>query len=90
METLQDVFNGSSSKEIDYIQYAVYLPPKESENETIKYLKDTLDMINSFIHPLLKDYIWQKDKFHLSIAKDQQQGKQRSIHNISKTYPLCY
>ncbi|KAI9361939.1 SGT1 protein-domain-containing protein [Pilaira anomala] len=30
-------------------------------------------MINSNIQPLIKDYIWQKDRFHLSITYDQHQ-----------------
>ncbi|KAI7898786.1 SGT1 protein-domain-containing protein [Cokeromyces recurvatus] len=28
-------------------------------------------MINSYIQPIVKDYLWQKDKFHLSIVYDQ-------------------
>lgn len=71
MDTLQDVFRGSSQKEVDYIQYSIYLPPKSSDADMLSYLQDTLDMINSTIQPLIKDYIWQKDKFHLSIAYDQ-------------------
>jgi hypothetical protein len=75
MDTLQDVFRGSSSQEIDYLQYSVYLPPKENEQATISYLKDTLDMIHSHIQPLVQDHLWQKDKFHLSIVFDQDQGR---------------
>jgi hypothetical protein len=75
MDTLQDVFRGSSSKEIDYIQYSVYLPPKENDQATISYLQDTLDMINSYIQPLVQDHLWQKDKFHLSIVFDRDQGR---------------
>ncbi|KAI9260450.1 SGT1 protein-domain-containing protein [Helicostylum pulchrum] len=71
MDTLQDVFKGSSAKEIDYVQYAIYLPSKETESDTHSYLQDTLAMINSLIQPLIKDYIWHKDRFHLSITYDQ-------------------
>lgn len=74
MDTLQDVFRGSSTKEIDYIQYAVYLPRKDEEADMLSYLKDTLDMISSHIQPIIDGYLWQKDKFHLSIAHDQDQG----------------
>lgn len=73
MDTLQDVFKGSSSKEVDYIQYSVYLPPKENNDATLSYLQDTLDVINSLIQPLMSEYLWQKDRFHLSIAYAQNQ-----------------
>ncbi|CAO0792572.1 unnamed protein product [Mucor circinelloides] len=73
MDTLQDVFRGSSTKEIDYIQYAVYLPKKDNESDMISFLQDTLDMINSHVQPIIDGYLWQKDKFHLSIAYDQDQ-----------------
>lgn len=73
MDSLQDVFKGSSSKETDYIQYTIYLPPKDTESATLTYLQDTLSMINSNIQPLIKNYIWQKDRFHLSITYDQHQ-----------------
>ncbi|CEP09871.1 hypothetical protein [Parasitella parasitica] len=71
MDTLQDVFRGSSSKDVDYIQYAVYLPKKDDESGMLSNLKDTLDMISSHIQPIVDGYLWQKDKFHLSIAYDQ-------------------
>ncbi|KAI8973465.1 SGT1 protein-domain-containing protein [Mycotypha africana] len=73
-DTLQEVFKGTASKDIDYIQYAIFLPVNNSNNDEealLTYLKDTLDMINSLIQPIMKDYIWQKDKFHLSIAYEQ-------------------
>lgn len=73
MDTLQDVFKGSASKEVDYIQYSIYLPSKENEDATIAFLKDTLSMINSHIQPLIDGYLWQKDRFYLSIAHDQNQ-----------------
>ncbi|KAL9543653.1 hypothetical protein MBANPS3_008012 [Mucor bainieri] len=73
MDTLQDVFRGSSAKEIDYIQYAVYLPKKDDESDMTASLKDALDMINSHVQPIINGYLWQKDKFHLSIAYDQDQ-----------------
>ncbi|CEG80582.1 Putative SGT1-like protein [Rhizopus microsporus] len=71
METLQDVFNRSSLKEEDHIQYAIYLPNKEKD--MILYLQDTINMINSMIEPTIKDYLWQKDRFHLSIVQDKSQ-----------------
>ncbi|KAK4510751.1 ribosomal 40S subunit protein S18B [Mucor velutinosus] len=73
MDTLQDVFRGSSAKEIDYIQYAVYLPKKGNESDMMDSLKDALDMINSHVQPIVDGYLWQKDRFHLSIAYDQKQ-----------------
>lgn len=81
MDTLQDVFKGSSAKEIDYVQYAIYFPPKDTESATLLYLQDTLAMINSLIQPLVKDYIWQKDRFHLSITYD---------HSNDPTYPFLF
>jgi len=80
MDTLQDVFRGSSTKEIDYIQYAVYLPKKDNESDMISFLQDTLDMINSHVQPIIDGYLWQKDKFHLSIAYDQDQGTPKKNH----------
>lgn len=83
MDTLQDVFRGSSTKEIDYIQYAVYLPKKDNESDMISFLKDTLDMINSHVQPMIDGYLWQKDKFHLSVAYDQDQGTpKRTAHVV--------
>ncbi|KAI8887952.1 SGT1-domain-containing protein [Backusella circina FSU 941] len=38
-------------------------------------------MIQSFIQPLVKDYLWQKDDFHLSIVKDA---------NNDPNYPFLY
>ncbi|GAN09276.1 suppressor of S. cerevisiae gcr2 isoform 1 [Mucor ambiguus] len=73
MDTLQDVFRGSSAKETDYIQYAVYLPKKDDESDMTASLKDALDMINSHVQPIINGYLWQKDKFHLSLAYDQGQ-----------------
>lgn len=73
MDSLQDVFKGSASKEIDYIQYSIYLPPKKTDDLTLVYLNDTLSMIFSNIQPLISGYIWQKDRFHLSIAHEQSQ-----------------
>ncbi|RCH92952.1 hypothetical protein CU098_001350 [Rhizopus stolonifer] len=70
---LQDIFRGSSAKEIDYIQYAIYLPLKESDQATLSYLQDTLDVVYSIIQPIIEDYIWQKDRFQLCIAYDQDQ-----------------
>ncbi|KAI8095403.1 SGT1 protein-domain-containing protein [Thamnidium elegans] len=81
MDTLQDVFKGSSAKDIDYVQYAIYLPPQDTEAATLSYLQDTLAMINSLIQPLIKDYIWHKDRFHLSIAYD---------HGQDPSYPFLF
>ncbi|KAI8979008.1 SGT1 protein-domain-containing protein [Pilobolus umbonatus] len=72
MDTLQDVFKGSS-KEINFIQYAVFMPAQNNEEKMIDTLKDTLDIIYSTIQPLLSQYIWQKDRFHLSIMYDDTQ-----------------
>ncbi|KAG2196589.1 hypothetical protein INT47_004892 [Mucor saturninus] len=71
MDSLQDVFKGSASKDVDYIQYSIYLPPKETSAATLDYLNDTLLMIQSHIQPLISGYIWQKDRFFLSIAHEQ-------------------
>lgn len=81
MDTLQDVFKGSASKDVDYIQYSIYLPPKETVAATLDYLNDTLHMIQSHIQPLISGYIWQKDRFHLSIVHEQHQDP---------TYPFLF
>ncbi|KAI8328393.1 SGT1 protein-domain-containing protein [Choanephora cucurbitarum] len=78
---LEDIFKGSSSKEINYIQYAIYLPPKDSDQATRSYLRDTMDMIHSLTQPIIDDYIWQKDRFQLSIAYAQDQDP---------TYPFLF
>jgi hypothetical protein len=96
---LQQVFQGSSNKEVDFVQYAIYLPPRE--DNFISYLQDTIDLIQSFIQPLLSNYLWQKDDFHLSIVKDASNGKKRKmryafanpthyIYILDPSYPFLY
>lgn len=75
IENLQEVLNKSSLKGEDYIQYSVFLPLKAQD--MYSYLRDTLDMINSLIQPIIKDYIWQKDRFHLSIVNEHSRGNHR-------------
>ncbi|CAO3648318.1 unnamed protein product [Cunninghamella blakesleeana] len=62
---LKNVFDGLVTTDINYIQYAVYLPPNKS---THTQLDQTRSSILSFIRPIIKDYLWQKDGFQLSIA----------------------
>lgn len=77
METLQEVFGKGASKGEDYIQYSIFLPLQKQDMKSC--LHDTLDMINSLIQPIIKDYIWQKDRFHLSIVNEHSQGKKKIL-----------
>lgn len=98
IENLQEVLNKSSLKGEDYIQYSVFLSPKAQD--MYSYLQDTLDMINSLIQPIVKDYIWQKDRFHLSIVNEHSRGSykkekdksddQRLIATLDPSYPFLY
>ncbi|KAI9303663.1 SGT1 protein-domain-containing protein [Cunninghamella echinulata] len=67
---LKNVFDGLVTTDINYIQYAIYLP---FEKSTPTQLDQTRSSIFSFIKPLLKDYLWQKDGFQLSITHSNRQ-----------------
>ncbi|KAI9028156.1 SGT1 protein-domain-containing protein [Phycomyces nitens] len=71
METLQDVFQGSRSKEVDYVQYSIYIPQKQDKQTTLSTLQETCALIHSQLQIYLDGYIWQKDRFNLCIAYDE-------------------
>ncbi|KAI7869680.1 SGT1 protein-domain-containing protein [Spinellus fusiger] len=73
METLQDVFQMSSSREVDYVQYSIYFPPKEDTEKTLDMLQVTCALVHSQLQGYLDGYLWQKDRFNLSIAYDEKQ-----------------
>lgn len=75
MTTLRDVFQGAASQETNYVQYSIFLPSKSDDKEIIRSLQDHLAKIHSIVQPIVNDYIWQKDRFALSIAREQSNGK---------------
>ncbi|KAI8372944.1 SGT1 protein-domain-containing protein [Radiomyces spectabilis] len=70
METLQDVLRGSTHKEVDYVQYFIFFPPGQTNEETVSKLQNQRIVITDFIQPWIRDYLWQKDRFSLSIGYD--------------------
>ncbi|OAD78580.1 SGT1 transcription factor [Phycomyces blakesleeanus NRRL 1555(-)] len=59
------------SKEVDYVQYSIYLPPKQDKQSNLKMLRETCALIHSQLQNYLDGYLWQKDRFNLCIAYDE-------------------
>ncbi|CAO3633853.1 unnamed protein product [Cunninghamella echinulata] len=74
---LKNVFNGLVTTDINYIQYAIYLPLDKSIHAELNQTEST---ILTFINCLLRDYLWQKDGFQLSIIHSNKQEKEESIY----------
>ncbi|KAI8084475.1 SGT1 protein-domain-containing protein, partial [Halteromyces radiatus] len=71
MESLKDVFNGTNRIDINYIQYSIYFPLKDTNDATTTTLHKLKALIDSqIIQPLTTGHIWQKDGFNLRIVRN--------------------
>lgn len=80
METLQDVFQGAASVDINQVEYSVYLPCKQDPKAMMEFVQETLAMIRSIVQPFTDKYLWQKDQFHLAIV--QESGMKSVVHGL--------
>ena len=80
METLQDVFQGAASVDVNQVEYSVYLPCKQDPKAMMEFVQESLAMIRSIVQPFTDQYLWQKDQFHLAIV--QENGKKRLFVHI--------
>ncbi|KAI8060964.1 SGT1 protein-domain-containing protein [Gongronella butleri] len=72
MASLAEIFGRHTVDQVNYLQYALYFPPHDSDQAT----KDALERLRSdildFVRPWTHDHIWQKDGFNLAIVTSEQ------------------
>ncbi|ORZ19641.1 SGT1 protein-domain-containing protein [Absidia repens] len=85
METLRDVFNGTASTEINYIQYSIYFPPRDTKTDNLQALYDAISNIDGLIAPLVDGHLWQKDAFKLRpVYNDLKDPKYPFLFGLSR------
>lgn len=71
-ESIQDIFQRTAVESESYVRYSIYFPEDAS---SIENLQQICAEIQDQVHQLMSDYIWQKDRFGISITRSSLRGK---------------